>query len=465
VCVIGAGSSGIAACKVLKEYAIPFDCYEAGDRVGGNWVYNNSNGMSSAYRSLHINTTRPRMQFSDYPMPEHYPDFPHHTQIADYFDNYIDHFGVRPYITFKTTVVSAEPLPQGGWEVKLHNGAVKRYQALIVANGHHWDPRWPQPDFPGTFDGTIIHSHYYKTPEPYADQNVLVVGFGNSAMDIASEVSRVANKTFLSVRRGFHIVPKHVLGRPLDQSPIPKFLPFWLERSIRSFGVNLTVGDLARYGLPKPDHKLFHAHPTISSDILTRLSHGKVLPKPNIDQLDGDGVFFTDGSWERIDRIIYCTGYKVTFPFFRPELLNAADNELPLFQRVFHPQYPDLFFLGLLQPLGAIMPLAELQSHWIAQYLQGEYQLPEPEMLQKTISQEREAIRKRYGESARHTMQVDYEPYVRAVRREMKRGQKRRQASAGVSLIRPDKAFFKPQPSIIAQAEAVIEQTSMLADG
>ena len=92
VAIIGAGSSGIAACKVLKQHGVPFECFEAGDRVGGNWVYGNSNGMSSAYRSLHINTSRPKMQYSDFPMPAHYPDFPHHAQIAEYFDQYAGAF-------------------------------------------------------------------------------------------------------------------------------------------------------------------------------------------------------------------------------------------------------------------------------------------------------------------------------------------------------------------------------------
>ncbi len=147
--------------------------------------------------------------------------------------------------------------------------------------------------------------------------------------------------------------------------------------------------------------------------------------KPNIQQLDGDGVIFTDGTREPIDSIIYCTGYKVTFPFFKPEIIEARDNDLPLFQRVFSPRYPDLFFIGLLQPLGAIMPLAEIQSIWISKYLLGQYGLPPQSHLLKDIQREREEVRKRYGSSPRHTMQVDFEPYVKGVMKEMKRGAKR----------------------------------------
>ena len=202
VCIIGAGSSGIAACKVLQEHGIAFDCYEAGDRIGGNWAYDNPNNMSSAYKSLFINTSRVRMQYSDYPMPDNYPVFPHHTEIAEYFNNYVDHFNFRQYIHFNCLVAQATPLEGGGWEITTQDGATQRYRALLVANGHHWDARWPDPPFPGHFDGEVIHSHYYRVPDPYIDKNVLVLGFGNSAMDIAVETSRVSKMTYLAVQIG-----------------------------------------------------------------------------------------------------------------------------------------------------------------------------------------------------------------------------------------------------------------------
>jgi dimethylaniline monooxygenase (N-oxide forming) len=428
VCIIGAGSSGIAACKVLKDHAIPYDCYEASDRIGGNWAYDNPNHMSSAYASLFINTSKERMEYSDFPMPADYPTFPHHTQMAAYFNSYVDHFNIRPSIRFNTTVTRAEPLAGGGWEVTLDDGSTHRYCALCVANGHHWDPRWPEPPFPGHFDGEIIHSHYYRVPDPYVGKYVLVLGFGNSAMDIATETSRVSAMTYLAVRRGFHVIPKHILGRPLDQPALPRWMPWSIQMKLIGLALRIQVGKMSDYGLPEPDHPVLHAHPTVSSDILTRISHGRVKPKPNIQRLDGDGVIFTDGSRERVDCIIYCTGYKITFPFFRPEVVEAKNNELPLFRRVFHPQYRDLFFIGLLQPLGAIMPLAELQSIWVSKYLLGEYALPPQDELLRDIQREREALRKRFGNAPRHTMEMDYDPYVREVWREMKRGAKRPRA-------------------------------------
>jgi len=185
--IIGAGSSGIAALKALVEQGFDVTCFEASDRVGGNWVFENKNGMSACYRDLHINTSRDRMEYSDFPMPRDYPDYPDHRQIAAYFDAYVDHFGIRDRIRFETRVEHAERLADGTWELTLDDGSAHRFDALLVANGHHWNPRWPEPAFPGsdTFEGVQMHAHAYMSPDFMAGKSVVVLGMGNSAMDIA----------------------------------------------------------------------------------------------------------------------------------------------------------------------------------------------------------------------------------------------------------------------------------------
>ena len=121
-CIVGAGSSGIAAAKALLDRGIPFDCFEKSDQVGGNWVFGNRNGMSAAYRDLFINVSRERMSYGDYPMPTSYPDFPHHTHIKEYFDKYVDHFGLREHITFETGVEHASKREDGTWEAARTRG-------------------------------------------------------------------------------------------------------------------------------------------------------------------------------------------------------------------------------------------------------------------------------------------------------------------------------------------------------
>jgi dimethylaniline monooxygenase (N-oxide forming) len=430
VCLIGAGSSGIATAKALHEQGVPFDCIEASDRVGGNWVFGNRNGMSAAYRDLHINTSRDRMAYADYPMPAEYPDYPHHTQIAAYFDDYVDHFGFRDHIIFNTRVERVVRGADGVYTVTTDDGEVREYDVVLVANGHHWNARWPEPAFPGSdaFAGVQIHAHEYVDPSLFEGKDVVVLGMGNSAMDLAVESSYVANSTYLAARRGAWIVPKYLFGRPSDQLKNDPRIPFKIRQKAIHNIVKLYTGDLTKYGLPKPDHQFGEAHPTISGRILDRIQHGRVTPKPNIARLDGRMVEFVDGTRVEADVVVYCTGYKITFPFFDEDFLAAPDNHIELFRRVFHPQYADLAFVGLLQPLGAIMPLAEAQARWLTAYLRGEYALPPAGELAADIRQDQQAMHKRYVASKRHTIQVDFDDYLRDIEKERRAGAERARA-------------------------------------
>ncbi|MGH2832079.1 MAG: flavin-containing monooxygenase [Solirubrobacteraceae bacterium] len=427
VCVIGAGSSGITAIKALVKRGIPFDCFEASDEVGGNWVFGNRNGMSAAYRDLFINVSRERMSYSDFPMPDSCPDFPHHTHIAEYFNAYVDHFGLREHITFQTPVKHAHRCDNGVWEVELDAGETRLYDALMVANGHHWDARWPEPAFPGSedFQGAQLHAHSYVDSSIFAGRDAVILGMGNSAMDIAVESSYVAANTYLAARRGAWIIPKYVFGKPLDQLPNNPRVPFAIRQRLIHQTIKTLTGPPERYGLPKPDHKFGEAHPTVSGRILDRISHGTITPKPNIAALEGDRVRFLDGSEVHADIVVYCTGYKISFPFFDEDFLAAPENHIELFRRVFHPGIPGLYFIGLVQPLGAIMPIAEAQGAWVADHLCGEYALPSQEQLRRDISREQAAMQKRYIASKRHTIQVDAGDYMYGLDRERAAGAER----------------------------------------
>ncbi len=430
MCVIGAGCSGLTAVKALSEARIDVVCYERGSRVGGNWVFDSDNGQSRIYRSLHINTSRERMQFSDFPMPASYPDYPRHELVAAYFEGYADAFDLKRHVRFETTVRHARK-NAGGWQVELDSGQLEQFDALIVANGHHWDPRFPEPRFPGSFSGLELHSHDYVSPtEPHdlRGKRVLVVGMGNSAVDIACELGHpgVAERVYVAARRGAWVLPKYAFGKPIDQSSLfPAFVPVRIRQAIAQRLFELVIGKMSDFGLPEPDHTLGSAHPTISSDFLTRVGSGDITPKPQIAELAGTHVRFGDGSEEAIDAIVYATGYKVTFPFFEPALVAAPNNELPLFLRLFHLEHPGLFFIGLCQPLGAIMPLAEAQSRLLAAYLSGRYAPPSPAEMRQRTERSDAAMRARYVRSPRHTMQVDFDDYLREIEREARAGAKR----------------------------------------
>jgi cation diffusion facilitator CzcD-associated flavoprotein CzcO len=429
VCIVGAGSSGIAAGQVLTRRGIAFDCFELGSQVGGNWRYRNDNGISAAYRSLHINTSRRLMEFAARPMPDDLPDFPSHAQIAAYFDEVVDHFGFRDRIRFRTEVLRVEP-DGDRWAVtvRARDGGPERttsYGAVLVANGHHWDPRWPEPEHPGVdaFTGEQLHAHAYDTPDVLADRRVLVVGIGNSAADIAVEASRIADATLLSMRRSAHVIPKYVLGRPMDEiqalvtARVP--VPVALQRLGATAILRVVQGRMSDYGLATPDHRLLEAHPTISSELLGRIGHGDIAVRPGIERFTGGRVVrFVDGTQDEVDLVVWCTGYRIRFPFLDRSVIDPADNHVPLYHRVVPPDRPGLFFVGLLQPIGAVMPLAEAQAEWIADLLQGRARLPSRDAMRRTIADEEARMARRYLASKRHTIQVDHYAYLRLLARE-----------------------------------------------
>jgi dimethylaniline monooxygenase (N-oxide forming) len=433
--VIGAGSSGIAATKALHERGFAVDCFEKSDRIGGNWVFGNKNGMSAAYEGLHINTSRERMEYSDFPMPKSFPDYPHHTHIAAYFNDYADHFGFRDRIRFETGIDRARRAADGTWELTTEHGDTQAYDALLVANGHHWNPRMPEPAFPGHDTTKIeqLHAHGYTSEEQLRGKRVVVLGMGNSAMDIAVESSYVAKSTYLAARRGAWITPKYLFGRPVDQFKNDPRIPFRIRRRVLELLVTSQLGRPEQYGLPKPDHRFLDAHPTVSGRILDRIGHGTITPKPNIARLHEQEIEFADGTRVEADVVVYCTGYKITFPFFDEDFLAAPDNHIELFRRVFHPDIDNIAFIGLLQPLGAIMPLAETQGQWVADYLKGEYHLPDRQALLADIRADQAAMRKRYVASKRHTIQVDFDSYLYDLAKERRAGAERARA-AGFAL-------------------------------
>ncbi|OBB62135.1 monooxygenase [Mycobacterium sp. 852013-51886_SCH5428379] len=425
--VIGAGISGLTASKMLKDYRVPYTVFESSDRIGGNWAFGNPNGHSSAYRSLHIDTSKHRLAFKDFPIPEHFPSFPHHSDIKAYLDAYAETFGLLDQIEFGNGVVHAARKPSGRWDIEDQAGRHREFDLLVVANGHHWDPR--MAEFPGTFTGETIHSHHYvdpQTPLTLTGKRILVVGLGNSAADITVELSSKAlqNRVTLSTRSSAWIVPKYIAGRPGDKFfRTTPYLPLsWQRKAIQAIAPMLGT-DPTLYGLPAPNHKLFEAHPTQSVELPLRLGSGDVIPKPNVTRLDGSTVHFEDGSSDEFDAIVYATGYNITFPFFDPGFLSAPDNQIRLYKRMFVPGIDNLVLIGFAQAVPTLFPFVECQSRVLAAYAVGRYALPPAAEMDRVIDADQDLHAGHCVDRPRHTQQIDYFYYEHDIaRRELPAG-------------------------------------------
>lgn len=434
VAVIGAGAAGLASAKALLEEGLDVTVLERGDRPGGLWAPD-GDGTSPAYDSLHLNTSKGRTEFADFPMPEQWPDFPSAALVGGYLAEYADAFGVTGRIRFGSEA-GAVRRRDAEWEVTARRGAdttTETYDAVVVANGHNREPKWPAPAYPGAFDGAQLHAHDYRSPEMFAGRRVLVVGMGNSAMDIAVDASYVSSgPVLLSARRGTHIVPKYLFGRPADATGgALAVLPWRIRQKVAETVLRLAVGTPQSYGLPRPADGLFRNHPTVSDTILHRLTHGEVVARPGVERLDGARVVFTDGTAEGVDVIVWATGYHVTIPFLDSTWLGDDAEAMPLYQRVFHLDDPTLAFVGLMQSTGAALPVVEAQAKLVAAYLAGRYALPPPAEQHAAVRRAHAAAVQRWGDR-RPTMRIDFDQYVAALPREIRAGLRRAARGAAV---------------------------------
>ncbi|MEW2539830.1 flavin-containing monooxygenase [Micromonospora chalcea] len=425
VAVVGAGAAGLATLKALADAGVPAVAFEAADTLGGLWVYGAPG--SPAYRTLHLNTSKGRTEFADHPMPADWPDYPDHTRVAGYLGDYADRFGLREAVRLRHTVERVTRTGDG-WRVRATgpDGPVAvDVEAVVVANGHNRVPKRPEP-YPGECAAEQMHSHDYRGPEQLAGRRVLVVGGGNSAMDIAVDASYAAARTLLSLRRGVWVVPKYLLGRPSDtlNGALARRLPWRLRQRISQTMITTAVGPPTRYGLPAPAHGFLQDHPTLSDALLSRLTHGDIQARPGIARFDGDRVEFTDGRHDEVDLVVWCTGYRVEMPFLDPALLGDGPDRLPLYRHVFHLDAPGLAFVGLMQSTGAAFPLVEAQARLVAARLAGTWTPPDAARQAAACRDELRAATARWGQRRPH-MRVDFDVYLAELGRELAAGRRR----------------------------------------
>ncbi len=422
VCIIGAGPSGITTLKNLKDKDLNVICYDRNVEVGGNWIYSEDESHSSVFETTHIISSKTLSQYEDFTFDDFdksVADYPSHDELRSYFQAYAKHFGLYPYIEFNTTIKHCKRVSKNEWQITIIQNEKERtefFTDLVVCNGHHSVPR--MPEYPGNFTGEFIHSHNYKKATPFADKKVLVIGGGNSACDVAVETSRVSKRTSISWRRGYRIIPKFFFGLPSD---IVGARSAWLPIKIRSWfnDILLTImlGKNKLYGLQEVKTKFGQTHPTINDELLYKIRHGKVHPKVDIDRLNENTVHFKDGTSEDIDVIIACTGYILKHSFFDEEFIDYSEGPVPLYLKMFHSEYHDLFFVGMFQPLGCIWPGSELQSKILANYLVGDWKMPSNI---KTLCQ-KEVTNPHYKQidTPRHTITVDYHAFRKTLLKQL----------------------------------------------
>jgi hypothetical protein len=363
-CLIGAGAAGLGALQVLLDEGFAVDCFEGSDRVGGHW--------HTDYECLHLITPRDSSGFEGYPMPADYPLFPSRDQMRDYILGFAAHHGLGSHIRFNTAVTSARPLePSGqtGWEVTTSDGERRRYDGVIVANGHLWDPFLP--DYPGIFEGRVLHSGAYHDTGDLDGDRVLVVGAGNSGCDLAVDAAQAGRETWISVRNGTVFQPKTLYGRPRSELPLLTRLPIPIQERVTRALIDVAIGRPERYGLPTPATRNLHRNrPVVNGQLLHFIHHGRVRVAPGISRFDGRDVHFTDGTVRTFDTILFATGFKATLPFLAEPLLRRADG-VPL--RVAGMTLPvgleRLYFVGLAAPRGPQLPVYSAQARLVAKFL------------------------------------------------------------------------------------------------
>ncbi|NWH67279.1 FMO1 monooxygenase, partial [Geococcyx californianus] len=430
VAVVGAGVSGLTATKCCLDEGLKPTCFEQSRDIGGLWRYTEhiEAGRPSLYPSVISNTSKEMSAFSDFPYPEDFPVFLPNAQLLDYLRRYTEHFGLRENIRFGTTVVSIRKRPDfattGQWDVVTEADGKQTshvFDAIMVCSGNFSEPSLPLHCFPGIecFQGQYFHSRQYKHPDVFQGKRVLVVGMGNSGVDIAVEASRVAAKVTISTGQGAWMLSRvfdH--GYPWDMvfntrlmNLIRNSLPGALSRRFVNYKVNQRLNH-ENYGI-QPEMRYFF--PVLNDDLPSYILTGRITVKPGVKEFrDNSVVFHNCPDEEPIDIVVFCTGYNVSFPFLEEAIVKVENKHASLYKYVFptHLQRPTLAVLGLIKPLGGIMPLVEMQARWVTRVFKGLCQLPPQSVMVKEVNEKSKNRVKWFGLTYDEVLKVDWLVYM-----------------------------------------------------
>jgi len=414
VAVVGAGAAGLCAAKHLKSRGIEPVVFEIGSHIGGLWVYENDNDLSSAYKSLHVNSEAKVTAYRDFPFPSGSPLYPDHTQMAAYLESYADHFGLRPHIRFNSEVTQIRH--NTGWTVTTKGGEAEEFDAVVVASGHQSVPR--DPPFAGDFTGRYLHAHAYRVPEKFAGQDVIVVGIGNSACDIASDICTHTRSTTIAARSPVLLMPRMFLGVPTSRvlAKLEKsWMPWPLRRWIRTAIARMAHGSMEQWGFVTPKKR---THPAGHHLLIGHFIWSRITARPGIARVTGRDITFTDGTTGRFDTMIAATGYEVETSFLAPAD-NPMDDHWPnLFHRVVKPGQPGLYFVGFFNVSGGgNIRMMDDQAEWVVDLMKGTAGLPSKEEMETAIRSDRQRIQRLYPDSPRYGLELDPAEYRKALAR------------------------------------------------
>lgn len=404
VVVIGAGPVGLAAVKECADLGLDVECYECLEGPGGVFRYEDDR-EGGVWQDCTLTTSPWVTAFSDFPPQEPSSRHFHHAEYLSYLQAYIDTFQLQPYLRFGHTVTSVTLTDDDTWLVEVrdeHAGETfsRRVDRIAVCTGQNTHPK--QVDLPGveTFTGEVRHVANYKRPEGLQGRRVVVVGLGESAVDVATEASEVAEATYLAIPRGKFIIPRvnpltdgvandYDTNRTRYASPVAirDWFMLYKERSSLRGGRVSPEAALRAQILGQSEAGPMSQTVTKSGEFVRPLLEGRIRVRPRAVRLEGDTVVFADGTREAADVVIFAHGYEPRFPFLR--LPDRAEPPHPgdLYLRMFVPELADrIAFCGFARPaIGAIPPTGELQARLFALTAAGHRVLPDAEHMRAAV--------------------------------------------------------------------------------
>ena len=404
VTVIGAGWSGLVACKYMKEEGLSVVSIEKRDNIGGVWRYSDDPSVPTVMKSTRCTSSSTVTEMSDFPMPEDMGTFPRHTDIIKYLHSYADHFGLMPHIQLNTEASNVEKKGDT-WYAKCSNGTVYSSRYLVVAAGVlQQTNRELEDSVLKDYTGKIYHGSEIKSPlEEHRGQRLLVVGGGETASDICTEWRDLVAVTYWSIPRGQHFFRKYAKvvpwGKPqaLDKASsrmMKNIAPYHRGKPGLSWVCKWTSnGSLLAYqghGIPewKNDSKFFHFFFNKSGKVLDLVDYKRLVPKGGIVECKGKEVTFVDGTTKEFDLVITATGYKVQYPYLPKRYSDVGIIERHKF--VFDVEDPSIVFIGLARPVvGSIVGISELQARWSAKVFNNKVPLKSLEERRKDVAEDK----------------------------------------------------------------------------